>query len=141
MALRDWENWMWLQAESLLSEAERIRWGFLESASKVRSDPLFGHPSWGPAVNLIETDESLWIVADLAGVDPQGIKLGIGEGCLVISARRTVPPELQRGRPHIYEIPSGPCERKIRLPEGCTYELGEKSFCQGLLTIELRKIR
>jgi HSP20 family molecular chaperone IbpA len=140
MAQRDWENWMWLQAESLLSEAEKIRWSFLESAAAARSDPLYGHPSWGPAVNVIETEEAFWVTAAIPGVEAEAIEIRIDDGWLILSGRRALPAEQQQGRPHIYEIPSGDFERRVRLPDGCRLEVGEKSLAQGLLSIELRKL-
>jgi len=140
MARRDWENWMWLQAENLLSEAERIRWGFLESAASARSDPFYGQPSWGPAVNVIETDDAFWVVAALPGVEADEVEIRILDAWLVISGRRGIPAALRTGRPHHFEIPSGPFERRVRLPEGFRLELGEKSLSLGLLQIELRKV-
>lgn len=130
---------MWQQAEDLLQEAERIRWGFLESAASVRTDPLCGHPSWGPPVNVIETDEAFWVVTALPGIDAEQIKIRLEGEWLIFVGCRHLPEELRRGRMHAYEIPSGPFERRLRLPVGCRLQLGETKLSQGLLSIELRK--
>jgi HSP20 family molecular chaperone IbpA len=126
---------MWKQAEDLLQEAEKIRLGFLESAAAVRSDP-----SWGPPVNVIETEESLWIVTALPGVEAEQIEIRIADEWLIITGQRTLPEELRRGRLHIFESPSGPFERRLRLPQRCKFQMGEKSLSKGMLFIQLRKL-
>ncbi len=137
---RDWETWMWQHAEDLLNEADRIRRGFLETAIAARRDPLLGNASWGPPVNVIETEEAFWILASLPGVDADDVSIEIGEGVLTIEGRRGLPKELAAGRPHIIEIPCGRFARRVQLPEG-RFELGNKTLSQGVLWIELRKVR
>jgi len=140
MATRDWESWMWQQAQDLLSEAERIRWSFMESAAAARTDPLYGHPSWGPPLNVIETEEAFWVLASLPGVDGEEIEIRLEADFMVISGCRALPEGLKDGRPHVFEIPSGPFERRLRLPQGAKLQIGERTLARGILTIELRKL-
>ncbi len=140
MPLRDWETWMWHQAEGLLHEAERIRWSFLESAAAARSEGLLGQSSWGPSMNVVEDEEALWVVTALPGVEVEEIEIQVQEEFLVISGQRSFPEHLRSGRVHIYEIPCGRFERRVRLPAGSRFLLGEKKLSRGLLSIELRKL-
>lgn len=140
MPKRDWESWMWHQAEDLLHQAEKIRWSFLEAAAQARSDPLLGHPNWGPPVNVIETEEALWIIAALPGVEAEEVEIRIEDDLFVLMGRRTFPDTFRGGRLHAYEIPSGSFERRIRLPAGFRFKLGEKKLSQGILSVELKKI-
>ena len=141
MASREfWDNWVWQQAEDLLLEAEKIRWGFLSSAAALRSNPLVEHASWGPAVNVIETGDAFWILAALPGVETDQVQIRIEEnGWLVLVGRRALRKDLKAGAIHILEIPTGSFERRIRLPEGFHFILGEKSLSNGILFIELKK--
>jgi hypothetical protein len=40
----------------------------------------------------------------------------------------------------VFEIPTGPFERRLRLPPG-HFQFGKKALSQGILTIQLRKVR
>ncbi len=136
-----WDNWVWRQAEDLLHEAEKIRWSFLSSAAALRSDPLAGQASWGPTVNVVETEEAFWILAALPGVEPDQVEIRIEGAWLVLIGQRTFREELKEGTLHILEIPGGPFERRIRLPAGFQFILGEKTLAKGILSLELRKAR
>jgi HSP20 family protein len=136
-----WDNWIWQQAEDLLHEAEKIRWGFLSSAAALRGEALVGQSTWGPPINVIETAEAFWIQAALPGVEAGQVEIRIeGDGELVILGHRALRDDLKHGALRILEIPSGPFERRIRLPSGFRFILGEKSLEHGVLTIELRKV-
>ena len=139
MGSRDWEGWMWSQAEKLLDEAGRIRWSLLEAAARVRSDPLCAQHSWGPPVNVVETHDAIWVVAALPGVAAAEIEVRIEGAWLVLAGRRSLSEEWTKGRLHILEIPYGPFERRVKLPMGNEFHVGETTFSQGLLLIELRK--
>ncbi len=138
--MRDWEAWMWQQAEGLLREAEMIRWSFLETAASARSEGLLGQASWGPAVNVVEVEGAFWVTMALPGVEAEEIEIQVQGDTLVVAGQRSFPPDLRTGRVHIYEIPSGRFERRIQLSAGVHLLLGEKTLSHGLLSIELRKI-
>ena len=130
---------MWSQAETLFREAERIRWGFLEAAAACRGDNLFGHPSWGPPVNVVETAEAFWVVAGIPGVAEDEIAVRLDENHLVLSGRRAAGEEWARGPLHVLEMPFGPFERRLQLPADGRFELGATQLSRGLLFVEVKK--
>src|SRR4029453_9101667 len=85
MATRDWDIVMWQRASDLLQQVERIHRNFLQIAAGVqyRSSPGRS-PAWEPPVNVVETDESWWVLAALPGVaaDRMNVRLG-GRGLLI----------------------------------------------------------
>ncbi len=140
MPQRDWETWMWQHAEDLLNEADRIRRGFLASAVAARADPSLGAASWGPAVNVVETEDAFWILAALPGVESDEVEIEVSGDLLTIRGRRMPCKEIGEGQLHIFEIPGGPFERRLHLPSG-RFQFGKKTLSRGILTIELRKVR
>ena len=68
MASGDWDSGMWQRASDLLQQVERIHRNFCK-LPPVFSIVLLGRsPAWEPPVNLVETDESLWVISALPGV-------------------------------------------------------------------------
>jgi HSP20 family protein len=136
--MRDWNEWMWTHVQELYREADSIRAGFLGLATALR---LSGgvEPGGGPPVNVVETELGLQVTAALPGTAVEQIEVGLSKGVLVIAGRRSLAVEHRRGRLLILEIPGGRFERRLRLPPG-EFELGERAFEHGLLSIELRRI-
>jgi HSP20 family protein len=141
MAAYDWDFIIWQRANDLLQQAERIHRNFLQVAASVRYRAQHGRtPSWEPPVNIVETDESLWVISALAGVAVGRVDVRL-EGCdLVIAGERPLPQCCHDGELKLWEIPLGRFERRVTL--GAVENpllLGKISFQDGLLIIELRK--
>jgi HSP20 family protein len=137
MASHDWDFVIWHRANDLLQRAERIHRNFLQAAAGAHFPASHG---WEPPVNLVETDESLWVISALPGVaaDRMDVRL---EGCeLVIAGERPLPRCCDDGEIKIWEIPLGRFERRLRLVGGeKPLSVEEISFQDGLLIIEIRK--
>ena len=114
MPPKDPINWMLSDAIETLARAERLHQQFLNLR------PLAGtsEPSWEPPIDVLETDGEILIFIDLAGVDPNEVEAMIDKGTLVVSGRRTLPPELRNARILRLELPQGRFERRISLPTG-----------------------
>jgi HSP20 family molecular chaperone IbpA len=97
-----------------LARAERLHQQFLNLR------PLAGtsEPSWEPPIDVLETDGEILIFIALPGVDPNEVEAMIDKGTLVVSGRRTLPPELRNARILRLELPQGRFERRISLPTG-----------------------
>lgn len=134
MTRRNWEDWMWHEAKDILREAERIRTGLLRTAAAVTS-----HPTWGPHVNIYETEREVWILVSLAGITQDQIEVSVEEDCLVISGIRKLRHRLGEGRYHLLEIPVGAFERRLRIPSLRRCTMGKQRLEDGILWIELRK--
>ena len=141
MASHEWDFLIWHRANDLLQQAERIHRNFLQIAAGGRYRASHGRtPSWEPPVNVVETDESLWVISALPGVALDRVDVRIEGRELVIAGERPLPRCCNDGELKIWEIPLGRFERRLTLMGGENpLLLGETSFQNGLLIIELRK--
>lgn len=113
MGPKDPINWMLSEAIETLARAERMQQRFLNLHPEGQREP-----SWEPPMDVIETDEEILILVALPGVDPDDVEAALDGGMLVISGRRTLPPELRDARILRLELPQGRFERRIQLPVG-----------------------
>jgi len=141
MASHDWDFLIWQRANDLLQQAERIHRNFLQVAAGARYRASHGRtPSWEPPVNVVETDESLWVISALAGVAVDRVDVRLEGRDLVIAGERPLPKCCYDGELKLWEIPLGRFERRVTLVGGeSPLSLGNISFQDGLLIIELRK--
>jgi HSP20 family molecular chaperone IbpA len=141
MAAQDWDLIVWRQANDLLQRAERIHRNFLNAAAATQYRVTHGRtPCWEPALNVVETDESLWVVSALAGVALDRIEVRIEGSDLVISGDRPLPGCCSEGQLKLWEIPLGRFERRLQLVGVENLKLPAQISCaDGLLIIELRK--
>jgi HSP20 family protein len=91
-----------------------------------------------PNIDCFHTDDphTLTVVAELPGVDPQSIRVAVGERGLVISGERRRP----RVPGRVYqqmEIEYGTFQRQVRLAEDVDPETASAGFENGVLTIVL----
>jgi len=141
MAFPDWDVVMWQRASNLLQQVERIHRNFLQIAAGAQYRSSHGRsPAWEPPVNVVETDESLWVISALPGVAADRMKVRLEGGELVIAGERPLPKCCNDGELKIWEIPLGRFERRLNLIEARSpLSLGAVSLQDGLLIIELRK--
>src|ERR1051325_10672753 len=141
MAANDWDIIIWRRANDLLQQAERIHRNFLQAAAGARfQSPAGATPNWEPPVNVVETDESLWVISALPGVAAERVDVRLDGRELIIAGVRPLPNCCAEGELKIWEIPLGRFERRLRLvPSEQALSVGEISFRDGLLIIELRK--
>ena len=90
-----------------------------------------------PNVDCIRTDDpaELHVVVELAGVDPEQIKVIAADRVLVVAGERGRPPV--SGRYQQMELEYGPFQRRISLAEPVDPAKASAQFEQGLLTIVL----
>lgn len=141
MSAQDWDVMVWRRANELLQQAERIHRNFLQIAATSQYRAPHGPaPSWQPPVSVVETDENLWVILGLAGVAVDGVDVRLEGSDLVIAGERRLPQCFNEGELKLWEIPFGRFDRRLRLV-GWEYPLsvGEISFQDGLLTIQIRK--
>ena len=141
MAAHDWDFIMLQRANDLLQQAERIRKNFLQVAASARYRAQYGRtPRWEPPVNVVETDEGVWVLSALAGVAVDRVEVRLEGRDVVIAGDRPLPECCHDGDLKLWEIPLGRFERRVTLVGNeKRLLLVNVSFHDGLLIIELRK--
>jgi HSP20 family protein len=94
---------------------------------------------WQPDVDVFETEKSVVVRAELAGVRGEDLRVTVDGDTLRISGVRLAPEPADLRRLHQMEIATGPFERRLRIPiaferEGVTAHLDD-----GFLTVTLPK--
>ena len=141
MAERDWDFLILHRATDLLQQAERIHRNYLQIAAGARFRVSYSRkPSWEPPINVVETDESLWVILAIPGVAVDRVDVRLEGRELVITGDRPLPGCCRDGELKIWEIPLGHFERRVGLVAGEHQpSVGDISLQNGLLIIELRK--
>ncbi|TSK04449.1 MAG: Hsp20/alpha crystallin family protein [Geobacter sp.] len=89
-----------------------------------------------PAVNIIETEEGLFVTADLPGAAKDSIDVNVEKGVLTISA----PAEISMpGTPAYREFELGSYFRQFTIPETLDHAKAKADFVNGILTLRIPK--
>jgi HSP20 family protein len=141
MSSQEWDLVIWQRASALLRQAERIQRNFIQIAVNSQYRASHGRSSsWEPPVNIVETDDGLWVIAALPGVKTDGTEVRVHENHLTISGERPLPPCCADGELKVWEIPLGRFERVVGpFATGYSLVLEKTTLQDGLLIIELRK--
>jgi len=141
MSAQEWDVIVWRRAAELLQQAERIHRNFLQiAATSQYRTPHARAPGWQPPVSVVETDENLWVILALAGVAVDRVDVRLEGSDLVIAGDRRLPQCFKEGELKLWEIPYGRFDRRLRLVGWENpLSVGEISFQDGLLTIQIRK--
>ena len=141
MSSRDWDPLVWQRANALLRQAERIQRNFIQIAVNSQYRASHGRgSSWEPPVNIVETEDVLWVIVAVPGVKAEGIQLRVHDNRLTISGQRPLPPCCDDGELKVWEIPLGRIERVVGpFATGSSLVLEKSTIQDGLLIIELRK--
>ena len=130
MPERDFHSRLWDTAEDLLDRVQRLQRQMFRPVTSA---------AWQPSVDIFETDDLLWVVFALPGVDPSRVELSFESGQLLVRGARSLPKVCQRATVHRMELPYGPFERRIELPLG-QYEAGEQHLLHGCLVVSLKRL-
>src|ERR1700752_1219604 len=120
-------DWMWSEACEMLARADRLhRELFRPARSPARQ------PTWGPPVDILETDRQVLVLMALPGVDPDQVEVAIDGSDLVVAGPRgrpgDPPPAVLPG----LEPPQGRFARRVSLPAG-RYDGISRAFVYGCL--------
>lgn len=89
-----------------------------------------------PAVNIIETEEGLFVTADLPGAAKESIDVNVEKGVLTISA----PAEISMPGSSVYrEFELGSYFRQFTIPETLDHGKAKADFVNGILTLRIPK--
>lgn len=132
MTSRDFSNWMWGEALSMIERAERLQRQFFHHAPA----------AWEPPVDIMESAEHVRVQVALPGVPADAITVALDPSGLRVSAMRAFPCRDDTMNVHRLEIPYGRFERHIGLPLADPYvplELVDRQLADGVLTLVFRK--
>jgi len=93
--------------------------------------------AWRPPIDIFERLDGIVIVVELPGVDRDHINVSVERGILSITGfrRKYIPKNTERV--HQMEIPDGPFERKVQLPDRSDVDHIEAEYREDSLTIEI----
>jgi HSP20 family protein len=96
---------------------------------------------WRPHADVAETDSSIAITVELAGVDPDEVEAVLYEDALIVSGRRELSGPGTAGVYHNAEISQGSFRLEIPLPAAIATDLSSARYERGLLELVLTKGR
>src|SRR5262245_20123602 len=91
-----------------------------------------------PNVDCYHTDDphELTVIVELSGIDPESVKIVVGERALLIRGERARP-KVEGLHYQQVEIEYGPFQRQVRLAEDVDPERAQARYERGFLTITL----
>lgn len=95
--------------------------------------------AWNPPVDVYETEKDLVIIADLAGVVPESLRISFEIGVLKISGRRESFANASHTKCHQIEIDFGSFQKEIHIPFALEANSATSQYKAGLLKIRLPK--
>jgi HSP20 family protein len=106
---------------------------FGEFGDRLRGD------SWQPDVDVFETETSIVVRAELAGVRGRDLSVKVDGQVLRIGGVRLAPEDSDVQRLHRMEIASGPFERRVSIPVPFERDRVSAQLTDGFLTVSLPK--
>ncbi len=116
----------------IFDEAEAMFEVILQSVS-----PL---ATWAPPTDLFITEEFLYVVFEIPGVDKRDLSVAVAPNIVQIRGLRRAPPEFKQGT-NFYnlEISYGAFERRVYLPCPVNPKAVKTIFDNGILTLRFPK--
>ena len=130
MAIVRWDPFRELTA--LQSEVNRL-------FSRVGSGDVAERQSWTPSIGVIETDDSIKLKAELAGMDPQDISIEVQDNVLTVSGERRFQEEVKEDKYYRIERRYGSFSRSLALPQTLNENGIEAKYENGLLEVVVPK--
>jgi HSP20 family protein len=96
--------------------------------------------SWYPACDVFEDKESVKIIAELPGVNPEDVKLSLENNVLTIRGEKKQEAEERTERVHRYERSYGSFERAFVLPSTVDGDKVDAQYHNGILTVMVPKV-
>lgn len=98
------------------------------------------HSSWSPLTDICVSNDILFIISDLSGVNLKDISLTYTKNFFVISGFRKFPLSGEEQKFHHKEIGYGVFEKKLKLPFTIDTDSIEATLKNGFLIIKAKKI-
>ncbi len=140
MAWRRSSRELWSEFDEMLGDMQKQFGEVMERLSGAAQQvPLPG--GTGAVVDVLEHDTDVVVVADLPGVERQGISVRlIDPRTLRITARREEATEAERAGYYMRERRIGAISRTVSLPTDVRGEEAHATFKNGVLEVRLKKV-
>jgi HSP20 family molecular chaperone IbpA len=103
----------------------------------IRHYHIVDQRDWQPALNIYQTDSTLVVVAELAGVERQSLDIEVEPNMLRIQGVRPMDTPDELRRVHRMEIAAGPFQIEAELPVLVNPEQASSDYNNGLLEVVL----
>jgi HSP20 family protein len=130
MALVRWDPFRELTA--LQTEVNRL-------FSRVGGSDVAERQSWAPSVDVIESDDSITLKAELAGMDPADISIEVQDNVLTVSGERRFQEEVKEDKYYRIERRYGSFSRSIALPQTADEAKIQAKYENGVLEVTVPK--
>ena len=130
MALVRWDPFRELTA--LQTEVNRL-------FCRVGGGDVAERQSWTPSIDVIETEDSIRLKADLAGMDPTDMNIEVQDNVLTVSGERRFEEEVKEDKYYRIERRYGSFSRSIALPQTVDENGIEAQYENGLLEVTMPK--
>lgn len=129
----------WDPFQDLLDLQKRMNRLFEVALTGTIPEDQTGPVGWKPLADVYETEDSLVIRLELAGLGREDIQIEVEDGQLTIRGNRSPSREVDTGRYHRLERAYGPFYRQFHLPDSVVREDISAQFRNGVLTATLPK--
>jgi HSP20 family protein len=120
--------------------SEDIRRLFDDLASSLRHDQRAYSGECHPPIDVLETDQAVEILVDIAGVPKEALRVLVRSGVVVVAGEKAPPPGDESHAFHLVEREFGRFARAIRLTGAFDIGNSRAVLRDGELTILLPKI-
>lgn len=96
---------------------------------------------WRPPVEVFETEDSLQVVVEIAGMQGQDIDIVVEGDILTIQGERPDPTNCEHRTYHVARIGYGPFAADIHLPFAVDTDAAEASYTNGFLHVILPRTK
>jgi HSP20 family protein len=103
-------------------------------------EPAVQREAWMPSVDVIETDGTIKLKAELAGIAPEDIHLEVQDNVLTLSGERRFEEEVKEDKYYGIERRYGSFCRSLALPQGADADKIEARYENGVLEVSVPKI-
>jgi HSP20 family protein len=101
-----------------------------------------------PPLDVYETNDALVVEADLPGVEPEDVSIGVYDDAIVLEGLKRAAPagpdnaaERPGGRYHCMERSFGHFKRVVKLPVRVDTSSGKASYCDGVIRLTFPKLK
>jgi HSP20 family protein len=101
---------------------------------------LPGADAWRPSLDVLETERSMVLRVELAGVSSDEVRLVVDGEYVQISGRRSLSRAGQNQRHLLIELPQGPFERVLRMRAPYDADAVTAKLENGILIVELPRL-